>query len=115
MKIKLEPVSRIYSCLEGFRDRPVKLRFGPIKTSKQTIQWNVFCVAAIYSDVNRCDGEVMGKDKKKKGKGKEKTAEKTEKKLKSKVLKKTGEVSLTNGLASHNNSSLNIGNGPSSS
>ena len=38
---------------------------------------------------------VMGKDKKKKGKGKEKTAEKTEKKLKSKVLKKTGEVRHT--------------------
>ena len=39
----------------------------------------------------------MGKDKKKKGKGKEKTAEKTEKRLKSKVLKKTGEVSYTHG------------------
>ena len=72
---------------------PLKLRSGPIKTSKQTIQRNVFCVTVTYSDVNRCDGIVMGKDKKKKGKGKEKTAEKTEKKLKSKVLKKTGEVS----------------------
>ena len=94
---------------------PLKLRFGPIKTSKQTIQRNVFCAAVVSIYVNRCNREVMGKDKKKKGKGKEKTAEKTEKKLKSKVLKKTGEVSLTNGLASHNNSSLNIGNGPSSS
>ena len=37
-------------------------------------------------------GVIMGKDKKKKGKGKEKTADRTEKKLKSKVLKKTGEV-----------------------
>ena len=72
---------------------PLKLRSGPIKTSKQIIQRNVFCAAVTYSDVNRCDGKVMGKDKKKKGKGKEKTAEKTEKKLKSKVLKKTGEVS----------------------
>ena len=52
------------------------------------------CAAVIYSDVNSSDKVAMGKDKKKKGKGKEKTAEKTEKKLKSKVLKKTGEVSF---------------------
>ena len=67
----------------------------PIKTnhSKKSSR-NVFCAASIYSDVNNSNIEAgMGKDKKKKGKGKEKTAEKTEKKLKSKVLKKTGEVS----------------------
>ena len=49
----------------------------------------------VSPDVNSYD-VIMGKDKKKKGKGKEKTADKTEKKLKSKVLKKTGEVSYMN-------------------
>ena len=50
-----------------------------------------FAVVDVSPDVNSYD-VIMGKDKKKKGKGKEKTADKTEKKLKSKVLKKTGEV-----------------------